>query len=399
MKFSFYIAKRYFLSKSKNNAINIISYLALVGIFGTSLALFVVLSAFSGLKEFSLSFANKYDPDLKVLPLESKRLIVTDNHIDSILLLKGVQHASKVIEEKTLLNFKDKNLPAVLKAVDSNYVKVNSLKSNVFLGQWLNSNYPYQVVIGNGLSRKLSIGILDQSAYLNFVVPKPGTGQIMNPQDAFRKLPSRVRGIFGISEEYNNTYVFSQLNLARELLNYQSNEYSGLEVSIDENADISELKEQIIQIFPVQSINIKTRLQLNDELYKMLNTENLMVYLISTLVVIIALFNLIGAVIMAIIDKRENIKTLSYLGANVSQIKSIFFIQGMLSTAVGSILGIIFGSVLVFLQLKYDLVYITSSLAYPIKWSLFTLIIVLITTLGLGILASKIASSRAAKLV
>ncbi|RRO16785.1 ABC transporter permease [Flavobacteriaceae bacterium 14752] len=399
MKFSYYIAKRYFLSKSKNNAINIISYLALVGIFGTSLALFVVLSAFGGLKEFSLSFANKYDPDLKVLPLESKRLIVTDKHLDSILLLKGVQHASKVIEEKTLLNFKDKNLPAVLKAVDSNYIRVNSLKSNVFLGQWLNPNYPYQVVIGNGLSRKLSIGILDQSAYLNFVVPKPGTGQIMNPQDAFRKVPSRVRGIFGISEEYNNTYVFSQLNLARELLNYQNSEYSGIELAIDENADISELKDRIIQIFPEQSVNIKTRLQLNDELYKMLNTENLMVYLISTLVLIIALFNLIGAVIMAIIDKRENIKTLSYLGANVSQINSIFFIQGLLSTAVGSILGIIFGSILVFLQLKYDLVYITSSLAYPVKWNLLTLIIVLITTLGLGTLASKIASSRAAKLV
>lgn len=399
MKFSYYIAKRYFLSKSKNNAINIISYLALIGILGTSLSLFVVLSAFGGLKEFSLSFANQYDPDLKVLPVESKQLLVTSKHMNSLLQLEGVNEASKLIEEKTLLNFKDKNLPAILKAVDSNYVKVNKLKSKVFLGQWLNSNYPYQVVIGNGLSRKLSVGILDQTDYLYFIVPKPGEGQIMNPQDAFTKIPSRVRGVFGVSEEYNNTYVFSQLNLARELLNYQDNEYSGIELAIDDSANISELKEQIVQIFPKQSIDLKTRLQLNDELYKMLNTENLMVYLISTLVVIIALFNLIGAVIMAIIDKKENIKTLSYLGADKRQINRIFFIQGLLSTAVGSVLGIILGSVLVFLQLKYSLVYITSSLAYPIKWSVLTLILVLITTLGLGIIASKIASSRAAKLV
>ena len=399
MKFSFFIAKRYFLSKSKNNAINIISYLALIGIFGTSLALFVVLSAFGGLKEFSLSFANQYDPDLKILPVESKRLLVTERHMNALLQLDGIKQTSKVIEEKTLLNFKDKNLPAMLKAVDSNYVKVNQLKANVFLGQWLNPNYPYQVVLGNGLSRRLSVGILDQTDYLDFIVPKPGKGQIMNPQDAFTKMPSRVRGIFGISEEYNNTYVFSQLNLARELLNYRDDEFSGIELATDENADLNALKGQILKIFSDQSINIKTRLQLNDELYKMLNTENLMVYLISTLVVIIALFNLIGAVIMAIIDKKENIKTLSYLGADRSQINSIFFIQGLLSTAAGSIIGIIFGSLLVFLQLKYSLVYITSSLAYPVKWSVLTLIIVLITTLGLGVVASKIASSRAAKLI
>lgn len=399
MKFSFYIAKRYFISQSKNNAINIISYLALIGIFGTSLALFVVLSAFGGLKEFSLSFANQYDPDLKVLPVESKRLIVSDKQINSIIHLEHIKEVSKVIEEKTLLTYKDKNLPAVLKAVDSNYANVNRLKSTVFLGQWLNTNYPYQVVIGNGLSRRLSVGILDQSDYLYFIVPKPGKGQIMNPQDAFIKVPSRVRGIFGISEEYNNTYVFSQLELARNLLNFKYNEYSGIEIAIDENADVQKLTDQIKQIFPKQSVSLKTRLQLNDELYKMLNTENLMVYLISTLVVIIALFNLIGAVIMAIIDKKENIKTLSHLGADKAQINRIFFIQGLLSTAVGSVLGIIMGSVLVFLQLKYDLVYITSSLAYPVKWSVLTLVIVLITTLSLGIIASKIASSRAAKLV
>lgn len=399
MKFSFYIAKRYFISQSKNNAINIISYLALIGIFGTSLALFVVLSAFGGLKEFSLSFANQYDPDLKVLPVESKRLIVSNKQINSIIHLEHIKEVSKVIEEKTLLTYKDKNLPAVLKAVDSNYANVNRLKSTVFLGQWLNTNYPYQVVIGNGLSRRLSVGILDQSDYLYFIVPKPGKGQIMNPQDAFIKVPSRVRGIFGISEEYNNTYVFSQLELARNLLNFKYNEYSGIEIAIDENADVQKLTDQIKQIFPKQSVSLKTRLQLNDELYKMLNTENLMVYLISTLVVIIALFNLIGAVIMAIIDKKENIKTLSHLGADKAQINRIFFIQGLLSTAVGSVLGIIMGSVLVFLQLKYDLVYITSSLAYPVKWSVLTLVIVLITTLSLGIIASKIASSRAAKLV
>lgn len=398
MNFSFYIAKRYFFSQSKNNAINIISYLALIGIFGTSLALFVVLSAFGGLKEFSLSFANQYDPDLKVLPVESKRLVIDDTLLQSINRLEGVNQASLVIEEKTLLNFKDKNMPAVLKAVDSNFVNTNNLKSTVFLGQWLNANQPYHVVIGNGLSRRLSVGILDQSALLDFIVPKPGKGQITNPEQAFKKISTQVRGIFGVSEEYNNTYVFSQLDLARNLLNFQKNEYSAIEIATTNDANLEALKTQIHKLFN-QNIEIKTRLQLNDELYKMLNTENLMVYLISTLVVIIALFNLVGAVIMGIIDKRENIKTLSHLGADKSQINKIFFFQGLLTAVLGSIVGIIAGFLLIVLQLKFELVPITANLAYPVKLESFNVFIVLVTSIGLGILASVIASSRAGKLV
>jgi lipoprotein-releasing system permease protein len=398
LNFSYYIAKRYFISKSKNNAINIISYLALIGILGTSLALFVVLSAFGGLKEFSLSFANQYDPDLKVLPLESKRLTVTDENLKSLYRIEGVIQASTIIEEKTLLSFKDKNIPAVLKAVDSNFNQVNNIKSTVFLGQWLNGNYPYQVVLGNGLSRQLSVGILDQSAFLNFIVPKPGKGQITNPQNAFKKLPTMVRGIFGVSEEYNNTYVFSQLDLARELLDYENNEFSGIEIALTENADIPKIRSQIQALFD-DNVEVKTRLQLNDELYKMLNTENLMVYLISTLVLIIALFNLVGAVIMAILDKRENIKTLSNLGATKTQINSIFFFQGVLTTAVGSVVGIILGTIIIALQLQFELVPITASLPYPVKFSVLTIFIVFITTIGLGLIASKIASSRAGKLV
>ncbi len=398
MNFSFYIAKRYFLSKSKNNAINIISYLALLGIFGTSMALFVVLSAFGGLKDFSLSFVNKYDPDLKVLPLESKRIIITESIYEKLLQIDGIENASRIIEEKTLLSYKDKDAVAVLKAVDENFVSVNGVEKSILAGAWLAEDSPYQVVIGSGLSQQLSTAIRDQTAYLNFIVPKPGKGQITNPEQAFRKMPGVVRGIFGISEDYNNTYIFSTLQMARELLNFKVHEFSAVEIATLPNADIESLKSKLQDLFN-EKVEVKTRLQLNDELYKMLNTENLMVYLICTLVVIIALFNLIGAVIMAIIDKKENIQTLAHIGATPQDINRVFFYQGLLSTIVGSLLGIIFGIILVLLQLQFELINITSSLPYPVKISFLNLLIVLGTTISLGIIASKIASSRAGKLV
>ncbi len=371
--------------------------MAIAGIFGTSLALFIVLSAFGGLKDFSLSFANQYDPDLKVIPLDSKRIVITDSLYDSVKTIEGIKHVSLIIEEKALLNFKDKNIAATLKAIDTNFTKVSQVEKNVFIGQWLNPSFPYHVVVGNGISRELSLGILDQSAFLNFIVPKPGKGQIINPDNAFKSIPTAARGIFGISEEYNNSYVFGNLILARELLNYEDNEYSALEIALTPEASVELVKARLSEVIS-DRVEVKSRLQLNDQLYKMLNTENLMVYLISTLVIIIALFNLIGSIIMSIIDKKENITTLSHLGATPGQINFIFFLQGVITSVLGSITGIVIGTIVVLLQLQFGFIYITSSLPYPVKLSALTFLIVLGTTISLGIVASKIASSRASRL-
>jgi len=138
----------------------------------------------------------------------------------------------------------------------------------------------------------------------------------------------------------------------------------------------------------------KNRIQQNDALYKMLNTENLAVYLIFTLVLIIALFNVVGSIIMMILDKKQNLKTLFNLGATISEIRKIFFMQGVLMTLLGGILGILLGVIIVMLQMQFNLVMITNSLPYPVKLDVVNVLVVFITITILGILASKIASGR-----
>ena len=142
---------------------------------------------------------------------------------------------------------------------------------------------------------------------------------------------------------------------------------------------------------------METREQLNAVFYKMLNTENLASYLIFTLILIIALFNVIGAIIMMILDKRDNLKTLYSLGATIKEIKRIFIFQGFLLTLFGLTIGLSAGIVLVLLQKKYSLFMITQNLAYPVEFTYFNVITVLVTILVLGLLASKIASSRISK--
>lgn len=390
MNVSFYIAKRYFFSKSSNTAINIITWIASIGVIAGALSLFVVLSAFAGLKEFSLSFTNKFDPDLKVLPTSGKFFTLDSLQKSQLQEHKDIALYSEVIEERVLLSFKSKNTPAFIKGVDSTFQAISEIKNAVFLGQWLEED-AYQVVLGNDLSRKLSAGVRDYSGLLSLYVPKPGKGQILDVKDAFRTGKATVVGIYSINEELDKKYVFTDIGFARSLLQLSKNEVSALEVKASPSADLHSVKKDLKAIFN-QKVEVKDRIQLNDSLYKMLNTENLAVYLIFTLVIIIALFNVIGSIIMAVLEKQQNSKTLLNLGLTKSEIERIFFFQGGLMSVAGGVVGLFLGVLVVMSQLYFEWIMITPSLAYPVKLEFINVLIVFLTISGLGFLASYISS-------
>ena len=366
-----------------------------MGIIVGAMALFVVLSVFSGLRDFSLSFSNDSDPDLKVNPVKGKSFFITPNQEKELKNIEGIADYSKVIEERVLFYFDGKEQVTYLKGVDANFVKINAISKSLFNGQWLKPN-TYQVVIGYGISEKLSLGLFDFNNNFEVFVPKPGKGTIENPEQAFNKSVLIPVGIYAISEDIDSKYVFADIGLAQELLEYKPNQISGIEIKTKPNADETAIQSQIEKIFNT-TVEVKNRAQLNATLYKMLNTENIAVYLIFTLVIIIALFNLIGALIMMILDKKGNLKTLFNLGAEVKDLRKIFMLQGSLLSVFGGILGLLLGIILVVLQQQFNLVMITPTLAYPVVFSLQNVLIVLATIISLGILASLIASSRVSK--
>ncbi|RZJ49993.1 MAG: ABC transporter permease [Flavobacterium sp.] len=392
MNFSLYIAKRYVFSRSKNNAINIINYIASTGIIVGTMALFVVLSVFSGLKVFSLSFTNEIDPDLKMTSTYGKSFLITPDQEKEIKNIEGVASYTKIIEERVLFLFKDKQQVTNLKGVDSNYVVVNDIRKKLFNGQWLKPD-TYQVVVGYGIARDFSMGILDFENPLQIFAPKPGKGAIENPEEAFNKTDVLPVGIYSISEDLDSKYIFADLGLAQELLMYKPNQVSGVEFKLKENADEKEINSKLKAIFN-NKITVKNRAELNQSLYKMLNTENIVVYLIFTLVIIVALFNLVGALIMMILDKKGNLKTLFNLGTDIGHLRKIFLLQGTLLSIFGGIIGLILGILLVILQQKYELIMITPTLAYPVVFTLENVLIVMTTIVSLGFVASLIASSR-----
>lgn len=176
MNFSLYIAKRYLFSKSSNNAINIITIIAAIGVVVGAFSLFIVLSGFSGLKEFSLQFTNVFDSDLQVLPAKGKTLDFPWEKAKQLQAVEGVETFSKIIEERIFLHYKGKNHIAFIKGVDSLYGKVTKLDSIVYYGDWLVPG-EHEVVVGLTTVAKLSMGVRDYTDLLEIYVPKPGTGQ------------------------------------------------------------------------------------------------------------------------------------------------------------------------------------------------------------------------------
>lgn len=395
MKFPVFLAKRYLLSKSSNNAINIITGIAALGIVIGAMSLFIVLSGFAGLKDFSLQFTNYFDSDYEVSPKQGKTFHLTKENLKDLDNSEDITAYTKVIEERVFLHFNGKSHIAYIKGVDENYEKVNAIDSIVYAGKWMDDGVN-EVVIGTGTASRLSLGMYDYTNFLEIYVPKPGQGQILDPTNAFNRQRAVVSGLYFVTDDINAKYIFSDFDFAQSLLQLEDNEIYTLEVKAQPGVRETAMRKELVRILG-EDLVIKNRMQQNDALYKMLNTENIAVYLIFTLVLIVALFNVVGSIIMMVLDKRQDIQTLYNLGADMKSIRRAFFLQGAFMTGFGGLVGVTLGVLVVGAQLKWKLVYITTTLPYPVKLRAENIFLVLGTILVLGLIASKIAATRVKK--
>ncbi|MFS4455386.1 ABC transporter permease [Maribacter sp. 2304DJ31-5] len=395
MNFPLYIAKRYVRSKSSQNAVNIINFITFLVIVIGSAALFIVLSGFAGLKTFSLSFTNSFDPELKALPVVGKYFSITPKQEERLHSLNGLAYYSKEIEEKVALEHKGKNHIAFIKGIDSNYRKVTQVDSTIYFGDWTINEQ--QVVSGIGIANILGVTPNDFRSPIQIYAFKPGKGSIssqgLNSSSLYNRLPMVISGVYSVEADLDDTYVFASLPLVQALLEKNETQISGINFKIEEGWNPMDLRNKITAILG-SSVQLKNRQELYSSLYKMLNTENVATYLIFTLVLIIALFNVVGAIIMMILDKQQNSKTLYSFGTTIRELRRIYFVQGLLVTGLGGSIGLLISSLLIWSQMAFGWLKITPSLAYPVEYKISNVVVVLATILVLGAIASKIASSR-----
>ena len=392
MNFPLYIAKRYLFAKSGNNAINIITIIASVGVILGTAALFIILSGFSGLRTFNYALLDSSDPDVKITATQGKSFFF-DNTIKNVFFSsKDIVSFSKVIEERVFIKNGEKQQIAYIKGVDDNYINVVPLDDAIQVGTWLQKEYTNTSVIGNSLAYKLSAGVESFGEYLEILVPKKGTGFI-NPSRSFRSIKTQIVGAYFGTEEFENKYVFVYNFQAQQLLNYKKNQFTGIEIKLSPDSNPTNFA-VLMQEKLGNQFEVKTKAQLNELFYKVINTENFVSYLIFTLIVIIAMFNIVGSIIMMIIDKKKNLKTLLSMGATLSEIKNIFVLQGFLLTLISMATGLFLSLIIVIIQQKFQIFMITSSIPYPVELTGSNFLIVITTITVLGFLAAKVASSR-----
>jgi len=365
--------------------VNIITVISSIAVTFGALVLFVVLSAFDGLKTLHLESLSVSDPDLVIYSPKGGGFEMSDELKTILNEEEGLLEYTEILESQILLSHKQKRMNAIIKGVDQNYNKVINTDSLLAFGDWSIANKD-RVVVGVSISNKLGIGIYNYENLLRLYVPKPGKGIITNPIQAFNSKNVVVSGFYQLNDNIDNKYVFSDISVARELLGKSKTNVSQIAIKFKKNSEsVESFKKRITKKF---NLVVENRLESNYAIYKMLNTERLIAYLLCILVLIIAFFNVVGSLIMMVSDKKDNLMTLFNIGLSLKKIRAIFFNIGLFITLISAVVGITLGYVIILLQQQYELVMITSYLAYPTQILLINFIVVFLSISGLGVIAS-----------
>ena len=389
----YFIALRYLLAKHSRHAVGLLSRIAIGAVAVATFSLFLVLSGFTGLKDYALAFTNVFDSDLIVTPISGKSFIYTQTRADALHQLSGVQRVGQVVEDKVFLRYKNQTRVAMLRGIDSAYTQVTPVDSLIYTGRWFDPQRP-EVVPGYAIAADLALAARDYSNLIQISAPIPGSNIMAatRPDQVFRSEQVVASGIYEVNDQVNDRFVFSSIEAARYLFGWHDQQVSSLVISTAQQ-NLEQLKTQITQVFSDQVL-VKTRIEQNQALYRMLNSENLFTYLFISLIAAIAVFNLTGTLIMLVLEKKNNLRTLFSLGQPLRDIKRTFFASGLLMCAAGLALGLFIGVIVVFGQSTFGWVLITETLPYPVTLTWGNFLIVTGTILSLGILASLLGAQR-----
>lgn len=355
MNLSFFIAKRYLISKKSNNAINVISWISIVAIAVTTAALVIILSAMNGLTSVVADLYHAIEPDLKITAVDSKYMTNKKELTEKIKSIQGIKGISFSIEENALMKLDDKQAIVTIKGVDNEFKNLTQFDTVVIEGTYrFSHNNQYYGVFGRGIASNLDINVNDFISPISIYAPVRGTVESINPEDAFNKISISPAGIFSLHDDFDYKYVLIDLKAAQSLFDCPDS-FSIIEISVNDKTELKTIQEKLQEKLGPQ-YQIKNRFQLNDVLFKTLETEKLWTFLILAFILVIATFNIIGALTMLIIEKKKDIKTLYNLGADQKFIRNIFMQEGFLITAVGALSGLIIGLIICLLQQRFHLV-------------------------------------------
>ncbi len=392
-------AWRYFKAKKSTHAINIISWVTVGVIAFSTMCQVLVLSVFNGFEGLVQSLYSNFYADVKVLPAKGKTIVLSPKQVMDINKMKAVKGTSLIAEEKALLQNGDQQTVVLLKGVDVNYSKVSGVPKKMYHGVFdVGTTDNPRLVLGYGIES--AIGVEADKSLFPITVFLPKKTASSNPLAALSEGNANTSGSFEIQQDFDNKYVITNLGFIKQQMNYAPDEYSAIEIALVNPGETDKFTKDLQQKLG-SNYKVLTKFQQNASLFNSMRLEKWIIYAVLTLILIIAAFNMIGALAMLVLEKRKDISVLQALGAHKSLIQKIFLSEGVLLAATGAVAGIALALIICFLQIKFKLIKLagTSFLIdyFPVRLVLTDFILVALTSFIIAFAASWFPAKKASQ--
>jgi lipoprotein-releasing system permease protein len=355
VSFSFFIARRYFLSRRKKNFINIISFLSMTGVAFCTAALVIVLSVFNGMEGLLRSLYTAFDPELKIEAVNARTFEATPELLSSLKSVKGVAIVTEVIEDDAYVKYGDAEMAAIIRGVSDNFLDQKRLDNNIVDGTLrLREDNVGFAIVGAGVQSTLSVATENDSHALQIFGIRNTATSNMDPSRMYARKSIRPGAVFSIEKNYDENYIFVPLDFAVELLDYGLKR-TFLEVKTAAGSETDDVK-QALQSQLGDGFSVMTNEEQHRDLYKLLNMEKLFTFLALSLLILVGSINIFFSLMMLAIDKKKDISILFALGAYPSLIRRIFLSEGAIISFSGTATGLLAGGVICWAQDRFGLV-------------------------------------------
>lgn len=392
-KTAFFFALRYLFSKKQHNIINVISLISMIGIMVSGAALVIVLSVFNGMEQMIGGWFNAFNPDFEITLAEGKSFATEAIPMDKIASLPEVASVHEVVSDLTLATYGECQELVRLKGVSSDYLKREDYANMLIDGSFdlYHGSQPCAIV-GNIAAGKLQINLLSYDL-MKLYYPKRTKKNLSNPAEAFNTRFLHPSGVFNTNTTHDQTIVFCPIEFVRDLMQYEG-QTTSVEVQLKNSKDYAKVQPRIQELTGDKFL-VKNKYQQEETLFRTMQSEKLIIYVILAFILLVAAFNIIGSLGMLILEKRSDTRILRNMGAPDTLLSRIFLYEGVLISCIGGLAGMVLGAIICLIQQTFHVVklgggdhYLVQH--YPVAMQFTDFIWVGITILAISLITSCI---------
>jgi len=331
-----------------------------------------------------------FDTDITIRSNLGKTFKENQLELSEILKVDGVSNISRAVEEVIVIRHEKKRVIAQLIGVDTSFLSITNMSGHMVDGKpYLKKSGAEFGIIGASLLEKLNGFIPEKTGYEQVTIYAPKReSKVRLGSNPFNMRLINISGRMNFNREVNEANLLVPIDLAREILNY-NNDITAIYVDVKSGYSNDEVKELLKQKLG-SNFQVKTNYEKNELIYKTSKSEKIIVLIILLFIFVLAAFNLIASLTMLFVEKKDNVQTMISFGANQRTVFNIFFLEGILISFRGIIIGLLIGYAVCLVQLKFSPLIMPNSggEAFPILFSLKDGFLILFLVSSLSVLFS-----------